>query len=184
MKPEDKAKVQQALDALEDATQTTAYNDDREYHYHICCGSMLGNAHMSDCKQSKASTALRQLLEQSESVQEPMFYWDMDCFFVRPERAKFLNLDVDAMQALYATPQAQPSTDHSVQDLDMADHGDELTIAYLDGLHTGKQIAKREWVGLEKADMPDGDNPMYDHDYFIKGMIWADVKLREKNGGA
>jgi hypothetical protein len=43
---------------------------------------------------------------------------------------------------------------------------------------------KREWVGLEKADMPDGDNPMYDHDYFIKGMVWADAKLREKNGGA
>jgi hypothetical protein len=40
------------------------------------------------------------------------------------------------------------------------------------------------WVGLEKADMPDGDNPMYDHDYFIKGMVWADIKLREKNGGA
>ena len=38
------------------------------------------------------------------------------------------------------------------------------------------------WVGLEKADMPDGDNPMYDHDYFIKGMVWADIKLREKNG--
>ena len=29
-----------------------------------------------------------------------------------------------------------------------ADHGDELTIAYLDGVHTGKQMAKREWVGL------------------------------------
>jgi hypothetical protein len=38
------------------------------------------------------------------------------------------------------------------------------------------------WVGLEKADMPDGDDPMYDHDYFIKGMVWADIKLREKNG--
>jgi hypothetical protein len=29
-----------------------------------------------------------------------------------------------------------------------ADHGDELTIAYLDGVHTGKKMAKREWVGL------------------------------------
>jgi hypothetical protein len=80
------------------------------------------------------------------------------------------------------TPQAQP-TDHSEQHLDMVDHADELTIAYLDGVHTGKRLVKREWVGLEKEDMPDGDNPMYDHDYFIKGMIWADVKLREKNGG-
>jgi regulator of replication initiation timing len=32
------------------------------------------------------------------------------------------------------------------------DHGDELTIAYLDGVHTGKQIAKREWVDLEEID--------------------------------
>jgi hypothetical protein len=29
--------------------------------------------------------------------------------------------------------------------------------------------------------MPDGDDPMYDHDFFIKGMVWADVTLRKKN---
>lgn len=40
------------------------------------------------------------------------------------------------------------------------------------------------WVGLEKRDMPDGKDPMYDHEYFIKGMVWADTVLREKNGGA
>jgi hypothetical protein len=38
----------------------------------------------------------------------------------------------------------QPATEDSSE----VDHGDLLTIAYLDGLHTGKQIAKREWVGL------------------------------------
>jgi hypothetical protein len=38
----------------------------------------------------------------------------------------------------------QPTTKDSSE----VDHGDELTIAYLDGVHTGKQIAKREWVGL------------------------------------
>ena len=37
------------------------------------------------------------------------------------------------------------------------------------------------WVGLEQSDMPDGDDPMYDHDFFIKGMVWADVTLRKKN---
>ncbi len=42
---------------------------------------------------------------------------------------------------------------------------------------------QREWVGLSKEDMPGDDNPMYDHEYFIKGMVWADAKLREKNGG-
>jgi hypothetical protein len=37
------------------------------------------------------------------------------------------------------------------------------------------------WLGLEPSDMPDGDDPMYDHDFFLKGMVWADVILRKKN---
>ena len=37
------------------------------------------------------------------------------------------------------------------------------------------------WLGLEQSDMPDGDDPMYDHDFFIKGMVWADAILRKKN---
>jgi hypothetical protein len=37
------------------------------------------------------------------------------------------------------------------------------------------------WVGLEKSDMPDGEDPMYDHPFFIKGMVWANNKLLEKN---
>ena len=46
------------------------------------------------------------------------------------------------------------------------------------------QPAKQEpvsWLGLEPSDMPDGDNPMYDHDFFLKGMAWADAILRKKN---
>jgi hypothetical protein len=37
------------------------------------------------------------------------------------------------------------------------------------------------WLGLEPSDMPDGDDPMYDHDFFIKGMVWADSMLCKKN---
>jgi hypothetical protein len=37
------------------------------------------------------------------------------------------------------------------------------------------------WIGLEQSDMPDGDDPMYDHDFFLKGMAWADAILRKKN---
>jgi chromosome segregation ATPase len=40
---------------------------------------------------------------------------------------------------------------------------------------------QRRWQGLEQEDMPDGDDPMLDHDFFIKGMVWADAKLKEKN---
>jgi len=41
--------------------------------------------------------------------------------------------------------------------------------------------AQRPWVGLEKKDMPDGEDPMYDHPFFIAGMVWAANKLKEKN---
>ena len=37
------------------------------------------------------------------------------------------------------------------------------------------------WIGLEPSDMPDGEDPMYDHDFFLKGMAWADAILRKKN---
>ena len=40
---------------------------------------------------------------------------------------------------------------------------------------------QRTWVGLEKTDMFDGEDPMYDHPFFIAGMVWAANKLRKKN---
>jgi hypothetical protein len=41
--------------------------------------------------------------------------------------------------------------------------------------------APRPWVGLEQSDMPDGEDPMFDHKYFIAGMVYADKVLKEKN---
>jgi len=37
------------------------------------------------------------------------------------------------------------------------------------------------WIGLEPSDMPDGEDPMYDHPFFIQGIVWAATKLFEKN---
>ena len=45
------------------------------------------------------------------------------------------------------------------------------------------QVYKRPWVGLTKEDMPAGENPMFDHEYFIKGMVFAAYILKEKNNG-
>jgi hypothetical protein len=42
---------------------------------------------------------------------------------------------------------------------------------------------KKQWVGLTKEDMPDGDNPMFDTNEFYAGMAWAEIKLKEKNHG-
>jgi len=43
------------------------------------------------------------------------------------------------------------------------------------------QPVQRPWVGLEKSDMPDGENPMFDHEYFIAGIVFASNVLKEKN---
>jgi hypothetical protein len=40
---------------------------------------------------------------------------------------------------------------------------------------------QRTWVGLEQSDMPDSENPMFDHKYFIAGMVFASNILEEKN---
>ena len=39
----------------------------------------------------------------------------------------------------------------------------------------------RPWVGLEQSDMPEGESPMFDHQYFIAGMAFAAKVLEEKN---
>jgi hypothetical protein len=68
---------------------------------------------------------------------------------------------------------AQPSTEDSSE----VDHGDELTIAYLDGLHTGKRLVKRKWVGLmdeERLQIMDGNT-------HFNMLVLAEAKLKEKN---
>jgi hypothetical protein len=41
--------------------------------------------------------------------------------------------------------------------------------------------AQRQWVGLKQRDMPDGEDPMFDHQYFIAGMAYAANILMKKN---
>lgn len=50
------------------------------------------------------------------------------------------------------------------------------TILYLLG-----DTPQRQWVGLTKEDMPSGEDPMFDHLYFIAGMVYADKVLKKKN---
>ena len=44
-------------------------------------------------------------------------------------------------------------------------------------------LLPRTWVGLEKSDMPDGADPLFDDPKFIAGMVYAANKLKEKNNG-
>ena len=43
------------------------------------------------------------------------------------------------------------------------------------------QAAQRPWQGLTEQDMPDGEDPMFDHQYFIAGLVYANKVLKEKN---
>ena len=42
---------------------------------------------------------------------------------------------------------------------------------------------QRQWVGLTEQDMPSGENPMFDHKYFIAGLVYAAKVLQNKNHG-
>ena len=43
------------------------------------------------------------------------------------------------------------------------------------------KATQRRWQGLTEQDMPSGEDPMFDHLYFIAGMVYADKVLMEKN---
>jgi hypothetical protein len=140
--------------------------------------------HIAKLKEENA--ALRQLLEQPEhepvAVVTATNHLDGRVKWLTPF-SQGLPLGTE----FYTTPPAQP-----------ADHGDELTIAYLDGVHTGKQIAKREWVGLTDEELRRIEAEFRaervrtsDEEYLViyPGDYWQwqraiEQTLREKNGGA
>ena len=43
---------------------------------------------------------------------------------------------------------------------------------------------KRPWQGLTEQDMPSAENPMFDHQFFIAGLVYAAKVLQEKNNAA
>ena len=99
----------------------------------------------------------------------------------KPLHWKARELQDEVIRLLDTTPQAQPA-DHSEQGLDMVDHGDELTIAYLDGVHTGKQLAKREWVGLTDEEIKAACAPLgFAQLSPIEVARAIEAKLKEKN---
>jgi hypothetical protein len=70
-------------------------------------------------------------------------------------------------------------TSAALEAKDEPDHSDELTIAYMSGLHRGKEVAQRTWVGLtadEYAELAEEYGP------FPINQIEA--KLKQKNCNA
>ena len=51
-----------------------------------------------------------------------------------------------------------------------------------DLLYTAPPLpVQRPWVGLTEQDMPSGEDPMFDHRYFIAGLVYAAKVLQAKN---
>ena len=89
------------------------------------------------------------------------------------ENARALGLDYEPVQDVSLIDEgktaAQPAP---VQE---PDRGDELTIAYMSGLHDGKK--KREWVGLTDEEM----QALWDRYAHMEMMRAIEAKLKEKN---
>jgi hypothetical protein len=144
------------------------------------------SAPVQEPKETDFSRALRLYAEagsrlspaQPAPVQEPvawMHEWDDGERVPMLRKRDVDSSDIDSPKSVRplvfgdTTPPAQPAP---VQE---PDHGNELTIAYMSGLHDGKK--KRQWVGLtdeERDEICLGDES-------IARSIEA--KLRDKNGG-
>ena len=65
---------------------------------------------------------------------------------------------------------------------DEPDHSDELTIAYMSGLHRGKELAQRTWVGLTDEEIEQGCKESWvTLQAWQSAVWWAEAKLKEKN---
>jgi hypothetical protein len=148
MKPEDKAVVQQALDAF-----TSSWSTEQEMF-------KVHDAHM------KAIAALHQLLEQPEPVawhdkimgmevsmdvstgdddiDHRVYGTVYEVIFQDDGGTPDVILAIET-ERNFTTPPEQPTGDNLTPlEAQSADHADELTIAYMSGVHTGKKIAKRD----------------------------------------
>jgi hypothetical protein len=179
MKPEDKAKVQQALDDVSVLTP----NEWKAVHI----------------------PALRQLLEQP--VQEPVAWHHPDCegeciacLIERDVQAAYGAQGLAYLRRRVTTPPAQPTepdykqlyeqlceqydvlvnelkaAQSATEDSSEVDHGDELTIAYLDGVHTGKQMAKGDLLKALEELLEVQDEPcVIDHQGYCQSHYLDNV---------
>ena len=60
----------------------------------------------------------------------------------------------------------------------MTDNSDELTAAYMAGLHDGRMSSQRKWVGLTREEVLDMEDATSHPLEFARAI---EAKLREKN---
>jgi hypothetical protein len=139
-------------------------------------------------KVNKAVTILREALEQP--VQEPvrlylenfaaMNGWVKDSgegAFDYVQRISYAQGVEDA------TAHARPVQEFVGEVTHVSDNG--FKCEFNQRLAVGAKLytapPQRPWVGLTEQDMPSGEDPMFDHQYFIAGMVYAAKVLQAKN---
>jgi len=133
---------------------------------------------------SKAIAAIKQA--RSAPVQEPEYVYTCNgCNALYREDSVSCDCTVNGLMeftrhilAPDTTPPAAPAQE--------PDHGDELTSAYMSGVHRGKELAaQRQWVGLTDEEI---EAIWYDHHdremgYAMRFARAIEAKLRSKNNG-
>jgi hypothetical protein len=73
------------------------------------------------------------------------------------------------------------TTSAALEAKDEPDHSDELTIAYMSGLHRGKEVAQRTWVGLSDDEVDQFHN-WKDCTWSTNELVrYVEARLKEKN---
>jgi len=157
MNEQQRAVVQQALEALEDFVDVIKYDSEQDdIGRRACCDVMSYKQHSKTCKAYKAIHSLLQQLEQP--VQEPVA-WRVRYHYGTDGMAK----RIGAWRLHVYSP--TPEEDKEIEPL----------------YTTHAQPAA--WVGLTDEDYPEADNPYCCvNSDFIAGARWADATLRQKNG--
>jgi hypothetical protein len=125
-------------------------------------------------------------------VQEPIGYWpvERDGVYNSRDSVTAYRTPKAGWIPVYTTPPTAPPTTEESSAVKPAapvqepDHGDELTIAYMSGLHDGKK--KREWVSLtadERYDIRASFRGRFleTSEFAEQVQLATEAKLKEKN---
>jgi len=202
----------EALEEL--SNEVTYHFEDDEVGRKVCCGEVSYRPHLPDCHAIKAITAIRARLEQPEQepVAKPkLIGWRTADFLnetndIRSAKNWEVHYEVLPIfegdpNTKLATPPAAPVQEPVAYVVTTEVHGQmcsfihriDLTKLLPDGakLYTTPPAAQRQWVGLTADDVWQSNEVMALNAemgltmvQIMALMVWANAKLREKNGDA
>ena len=177
----DLATAQQALVTLENVNPSLvcemAHHPKKDQHG-------IGQKCPLEIRHLETITAIKEVLAQPvQPVQEPTPWRDMIVVTLVRE-----GINKHKARELADHFAAQPVQEPVGEVVEVNNDGFKCEFSQLLAIGTKLYIAppapQRPWVALTEQDMPSGKNPMFDHKYFIGGMVYAAKVLQEKNNAA